>query len=250
MRAARLNRQPDIGPREINAAFRDHASGGGETRKPLLGQDEDIGGLTLLQPLKKPHGRREIGVNARTAQSQILCRERANRAGQSQRRQHPYRIFHSSISAVTAEASSTEIARPKRNDPPGRSPWRIMWEVEPNGAERRRQRALRDLLRRRLRASRNRSNRLQYLRSDLVGVALRVRTAVFQIALVAVVDERVRHADRSPAIGNAPAELVDRGRLVLAGQAQMVLRTVNRDVVLAVGFECLHQALEILLAAD
>src|SRR5437660_11711673 len=45
-------------------------------------------------------------------------------------------------------------------------------------------------------AGRNRGDRLQDLRSDLVGVALRVRTAVFQIALIAVVGEGVRHTDR------------------------------------------------------
>ena len=141
----------------------------------------------------------------------ILCRQRANRAGQSQRRQHPYRIFHCAISAITAEASSTEIARPKRNDPPEQALWRIIWEVEPYG-ENAARRALRDLLRRRLRAGRNRRNCLQNLRSDLVGVALRVRAAIFEIALIVVLDERVRHADRGAAIGHAIAELVPAGR--------------------------------------
>src|ERR1700704_824212 len=56
-------------------------------------------------------------------------------------------------------------------------------------------------------AGRNLSDRLQDLRSDLVGVALRVRAAVFQIALVAVVGEGMRHADRSAAVGNAVGEV-------------------------------------------
>ena len=53
------------------------------------------------------------------------------------------------------------------------------------------------------------SDRLQDLRSDLVGVALRIGTAVFQIALVSVVHERVRNADRRATIRDAVAELVD-----------------------------------------
>src|ERR1700746_4178315 len=65
----------------------------------------------------------------------------------------------------------------------------------------------------RLGGGRNGCDRLQDLRSDLVGVALRVRTAVFQIALVGVVDEGVRHADRGATIGYTPGECVDRGGL-------------------------------------
>src|SRR5262249_60702369 len=68
----------------------------------------------------------------------------------------------------------------------------------------------------RLLAGRNGRDRLQDLRSDLVWVALRVRTTVFQVTLVAVVDEGVRHADRSAAVGHAIAERVDQARLVLA----------------------------------
>src|SRR3954466_4134867 len=82
-----------------------------------------------------------------------------------------------------------------------------------------------------LHVGRNRRDRLQHLRRDLVGVALRVRTAIFQIALVAIVGERVRNADRSAAVGNTPAEGVDRGGLVLAGQAHVVVRAIDRDVV-------------------
>src|SRR6185437_12087728 len=47
---------------------------------------------------------------------------------------------------------------------------------------------------------RDRGDRLQDLRSDLVGVALRVRAAIFQIALVSVVHEAVRNADRGAAV--------------------------------------------------
>src|SRR6266576_3002075 len=70
----------------------------------------------------------------------------------------------------------------------------------------------------RLGDGRNRRDRLQDLGSDLVGVALRVRTAVFEIALVAVIGEAVGYADRGAAVRNAVAELGDRSGLVLAGQ--------------------------------
>src|ERR1700730_8964213 len=69
----------------------------------------------------------------------------------------------------------------------------------------------------RLGGGRNFRDGLQDLGSDLVGVALGVRATVFQITLVVVLDERVRHADRSTAVGNAVAELVPGGGLVLAG---------------------------------
>src|SRR5437879_10563597 len=62
---------------------------------------------------------------------------------------------------------------------------------------------------------RDRCNSLQDLRSDLVGVALRVRPAVFEIAFVAVVYEAVRYPDRCAAVGHAVAELMDRLGLVL-----------------------------------
>src|SRR5687768_15652403 len=67
-------------------------------------------------------------------------------------------------------------------------------------------------------------DRLQDDRSDLVGVALGVRAAIFEIAAVAVVDEAVRNANGGAAVGHAVAELVPRRRLVLAGQAQVVVR--------------------------
>src|SRR3981189_3432242 len=62
---------------------------------------------------------------------------------------------------------------------------------------------------------RNRCDRLQDLGGDLVGVALRIRTAVFEIALVPVIDEAVRHADRGATVRDAVAELMDRSGLVL-----------------------------------
>src|ERR1700722_19399466 len=79
----------------------------------------------------------------------------------------------------------------------------------------------------RLGDSRHLGDRLQDLRSNLVGVALRVRTAIFQIALVAAVHEAVGYANRSAAVGQAIAELVPGRGLVLAGQALVVVRAVD-----------------------
>ena len=62
------------------------------------------------------------------------------------------------------------------------------------------------LSRRRLRGGRHGGDRLEDLGSDLVGVALRVRAAVFQVALVAVVDEGMRHADGGAAVRDAVVE--------------------------------------------
>src|ERR1700760_535303 len=80
-------------------------------------------------------------------------------------------------------------------------------------------------------AGRHRGDRFQNLRSDLVGVALRVRTAIFQIPLVAIVDEGMRHADRGATISHAVAELVPGRRLVLAGQALVIVRTIDGNVI-------------------
>src|ERR1700704_4974425 len=76
----------------------------------------------------------------------------------------------------------------------------------------------------RLGDGRNRRDRLQDLGSDLVGVALRVRSAVFEIALVAVIGEAVGYADRGAAVRDAISEVADRSGLVLAGQAHVVVR--------------------------
>src|SRR5204862_2679484 len=64
---------------------------------------------------------------------------------------------------------------------------------------------------------------LQDAAGNLVGVALRVRPAVFEVSLVVVVHEAVRNADRGAAVGDAVVELVDGLRLMQAGQAQMII---------------------------
>src|ERR1700716_1009019 len=123
--------------------------------------------------------------------------------------------------------------------------WRIRLRPGPSGPGR-----VSNLLGRgRLGSGRHGRDRLQDLRSDLVGVALRVRTAIFQIPLVAAIGEAMGHADRGTAVRDTIAELGDRSGLVLAGQPQMVIRAIDRDVIGAVCLERFHQLLEIFLAA-
>ena len=56
--------------------------------------------------------------------------------------------------------------------------------------------------------------------------------------------------DRSAAIGETVAELVDGLRFVQTRQAQMVVRAVHGDVLGDVVFERLHEGFKILLATD
>src|SRR6202042_1757142 len=83
-------------------------------------------------------------------------------------------------------------------------------------------------------------DRLQNARDDLVRIGLGVRTAILEVALVAVLDEVHRQPDRSAAIRKTIAELVDRLRLMQSSQAKVVVRTVDRDVLRNVLFEGRH----------
>src|SRR5690606_9502135 len=76
-----------------------------------------------------------------------------------------------------------------------------------------------------------------------------VRTTVFQIALVAVVDEAVGNANRRTAVGETIGELVDRLGLVKTGEAQVVVRTIHGDVLVHVFGKRGHELLEVVLAA-
>src|SRR6202041_3188347 len=73
-------------------------------------------------------------------------------------------------------------------------------------------------------------DRLQNAGNDLIGIAFGVRTAIFQIALVTVLDEINRHADRSATIREAVTELVDGLRFVHPRQGQAVIWPVPGDV--------------------
>src|SRR5271156_4673110 len=72
---------------------------------------------------------------------------------------------------------------------------------------------------------RDRGDCLQDLRGDLVGVPLRVRAAILEIALVAIVHEAVGNADGRSAVGDSVCEIVNRGRLVLPSEAHVVVRS-------------------------
>src|SRR4051812_16217924 len=92
-------------------------------------------------------------------------------------------------------------------------------------------------------------NRLDDSTGDEIRVRGGVRTAILEVALVAAVDEAVRDADRGTTVGDAVRELVDRLRLVQAGEAEVILRAVNRDVFVHVFAERGHELLEVFLPA-
>src|SRR5256885_1290962 len=96
----------------------------------------------------------------------------------------------------------------------------------------------------------DRIDRLQNPTRDAVGISLRVRAAILEMAAVAVLDEAGRDADRRAWIGDAVRELVDCRGLVQAGQAQVVLGAVAGDVRGARIRKCAHQRCEVLLPAD
>src|SRR3981189_1667216 len=91
-------------------------------------------------------------------------------------------------------------------------------------------------------------DRLQNARNDLVGITFGVRAAIFQIALVTVLDEVNRHPDRSATIGATIAELVNGLRFVQTCQTQMVIRAIHSDVLGDVVGERLHERFKIFLA--
>src|ERR1700730_5308694 len=85
---------------------------------------------------------------------------------------------------------------------------------------------------------RHRCDRLKNAAGDLVGIAGRVRTPIFEVTFVAVIDETMRHTNGSPAIGQAVVEFVDRLGLVQTGQTQMIVRSIHRDMFVLVLVEC------------
>ena len=84
----------------------------------------------------------------------------------------------------------------------------------------------------------------------MVWIALGVWTAVFQVALILVVlNEAVWDADGSATVSNTVGELVDGLGLVQAGEAHVVVWTVNSDVFFGVLAEFCHESFEVSLAA-
>src|SRR5258708_35310029 len=103
MNRAGLDREADKGSRQLDATFRNHASVRSKSGKPLAGQNNDVGGLTLTQTSEQPKGRREIGLDTRAACRLILPCKAADRSHQSERRQHAYRMLH--LSALPSLAT-------------------------------------------------------------------------------------------------------------------------------------------------
>ena len=77
-------------------------------------------------------------------------------------------------------------------------------------------------------------------RADLVGIALGVGPAVFEVAFVVAFDKAVRHAYGSASVGHAPVEFVDGLSFVQAGQAFFVFRAVGFDVLVLVSIKGVH----------
>ena len=99
--------------------------------------------------------------------------------------------------------------------------------------------------------SRDFGDRLENARTDLVWIAFRVWTAVFQVTLPLVAfDVCVRHADRGSTIGNSPREFIDRLRFVQSGQTHVIVWPVSSDVLVLVLVECVHKSEEVVLAAN
>src|SRR5690606_37208489 len=99
-------------------------------------------------------------------------------------------------------------------------------------------------------ARRNRQNRLQDAARHEIRIGGRVRTTVFEISLIVVLDEAVRHPDRRTAVGDAIRELVDRLRFVKTRETEMILRPVDGDVLVHMLVESRHELLEVGFASD
>src|SRR5690349_7882464 len=77
---------------------------------------------------------------------------------------------------------------------------------------------------------RNGLDGLQDATGNLVGVALRVWTAIFEIALVAVVHKAVRDTDGCATIRDTVVELVDGLCFVETREAEMIVRAIHSNV--------------------
>src|SRR5579872_1510143 len=91
---------------------------------------------------------------------------------------------------------------------------------------------------------RNGMDRLQDAGDDLVRIGFGIRTPVFQVALITVLDEVNGQADGSAAIRQAVAELIDGLGFMQAGQAQVVVGTIDGDVRRDIVLERAHQSFE------
>ncbi len=97
---------------------------------------------------------------------------------------------------------------------------------------------------------RNFRDRFEDSAGDLVGIPLRIRATVFEVTFVAAVHEAVGDADRGTAVGQAVGELVDRLGFVQPCEAQVVIWTIDGDMLVHVLLELGHEFFEVFLAAD
>src|SRR5262245_60890899 len=93
-----------------------------------------------------------------------------------------------------------------------------------------------------------RADRLDEHRADLVRVRVRRRTTVLEVTEPGI-GGRHRDPDRGAAIAHAVAELVDAAGLVLAGEALVVARAIDLDVLLVALAELLARRFDHLQAA-
>merc|ERR1719210_3231553 len=92
------------------------------------------------------------------------------------------------------------------------------------------------------------TGRVEDLRRHHVGIHVGSRAAILKIAL-AVSLGLTRDADRCTAVGDPEAELFDRRRLVGAGEAPLVARAVDLDVVHVLLLELLDRSHNLSVAA-
>jgi hypothetical protein len=106
MRSTGLDRDTDIGTRQIDAAIGHDGLFRREIGERLPGQDDDVGDFAIAQAIEQRQRRPEIGIDARAAASLVSPRKAADRALQRQRREHANDIFHGGLVRATAWLAS------------------------------------------------------------------------------------------------------------------------------------------------
>src|SRR5260370_38620001 len=99
-------RDADIGPRQIDARFRNRASLRGKPVEPLAGQDDDVGTLPVAQAIEQPQRRRKISIDPRAAGRLVGSGKILHRALERERREHPNHILHRASSALRLQTRS------------------------------------------------------------------------------------------------------------------------------------------------
>ncbi|MGY4409591.1 hypothetical protein ACVWW4_001327 [Bradyrhizobium sp. LB7.1] len=87
------HRDADKGARQVGRAFGDHAALADHLVEPLTGEDHEVGGLAVAQPLQQGQGRREVGIDMDAGRGFEGGGQAAHRAHQAERREHA-NVFH------------------------------------------------------------------------------------------------------------------------------------------------------------